>query len=194
MSHAWKFLCWSSCAVLSVAASGCCSFPMTRTFGVADNFSMAATNPDPIPYNPALPSFVAFLNAGGVTTASMKTFDDQTTNRHMVATLRHGLRSCFASAVAQNRTLSLCFTARAVNGSTGNDAVNIYDTNMTTNTFTQIASTAIAPPLIANWTPVTTALLCINLTPQMASGQIGDVLQFVVQDDTAVDSITMTIQ
>ena len=75
-----------------------CSYPMSSTFGLNDNFASIPT--DPIPYNPALPEFVTYLNGTGVTTANMKTFDNLTANRHFVATLRHGLRGCFPAQSA----------------------------------------------------------------------------------------------
>jgi len=173
---------------LGGTAQGPCGLPQFRTFGVADNF---AGGPDPIPYNPASPQFVTFLNNNGIATANMKTFDDQTINRHMVATLRHGLRNCFGGANA----LTLCFLARSSPQTsslqTGNDSVTIYNTDFTNNTFPVVYSSAIAPTLTPTWNPNTTAGLCINLTTQMQSNQIGDMLQFRVQDDTSVDYIAM---
>lgn len=167
-----------------------CLYPMTATFGVADNFSLSGT-PDPIPYNPALPQFVAFLNSQGLPTSSLKTFDNQAINHHMVATLRHGLRHCFSGATS----LKLCFRARAGIGSQ-NDNVYIYDTQFSNGnaTFPVIFSSRIAPNLISTWNTGTTATICINLTPQMVSHQVGDLLQFRVEDDTAVDFIQMKLQ
>jgi hypothetical protein len=170
------------------AIMGCCSYPVTRTFGIADNF--AAVPADPVPYSPAFPPFVTFLNNNGVTTANMTTFDALTADHHMVATLRHGLRGCFPGATS----LNLCFRARALAGQPDNDGVVIYNTNLTNNTFQIIYNSAIKPTLIASWNTSATATLCIDLTSQMMSGQIGDMLQFKVQDDTAVDHITMTLQ
>jgi hypothetical protein len=169
------------------ASKAQCVYPITSTFGVADNFSLST--PDPIPYNPALPQFVAFLNGAGLPTSKMKTFDNQAVDHHMVATLRHGLRHCFSGATS----LKLCFRARAGSGSK-NDAVYVYNTNFTNNTFPVIFSSAITPALISSWNPGTTAMLCINLTQQMTNNQIGDMLQFRVEDDTAVDFIRMTLQ
>jgi hypothetical protein len=168
-------------------AQAACVYPMSAQFGVADNF--AAVPSDPIPYNPALPQFVTFLNGLGIPTANMKTFDDLTSNRHMVATLRHGLRACFPGATS----LTLCFRARAHNDVPGNDSVTLYDTDFGVYSFPVVYSSSIAPTLIGSWPIGTTATLCINLTPQMVANQIGDMLQFRVQDDTAVDFIQMTL-
>ena len=175
-------------ATVSFTTWGCCSYPITRTFGVADSFAAVPT--DPAPYAPAYPQFVTFLNNNGVATANMTTFDVLTADRHMVATLRHGLRSCFAGA----SSLNLCFQARALSGQPYNDSVVIYNTDFTNNTFPIIHNTAIAPTLIATWNSGANATICIDLTTQMMNGQIGDMLQFRVQDDTAVDHITMTLQ
>lgn len=171
---------------VSLVVAGCCSYPITRTFGTVDNFS---PTPDPIPYNPAFPPFVTFLNSSGIATNVLTTFDDQTPNRHWVATLRHGLRSCFAGATS----LDLCFRARALAGQPGNDGVVLYNTNFTNNTFPVIFSGTITPTLIPAWNPGANSTLCIDLTPQMAGGQIGDMLQFRLQDDTSIDFITMTL-
>ena len=153
----------------------------------ADMFNLML--PDPNPYPLALPEFVTFLNGLGVPTAIMKTFDDQTSDRHMVASLRHGLRGCFGGATS----LNLCFRARALPGGSSNDSVAIYNTDFGTYLFPVVFSSAIAPTLIAAWPTGTNATLCINLTSQMTGGMIGDMLQFRVQDDTAVDVITMTL-
>lgn len=191
---------WTSAKVM-IASVGClfvlgcsaskaaaqCQYPIVRMFGVADNFS--ASTPDPTPYNPAFPQFVSFLNNQGIATANMTRFDAQTSNLHMVATLRHGLRSCFGGATA----LMLCIRARALSFNANNDSVTIYNTNFTNNTFPVIYSKAIVPTLAPTWTPSTTSLLCIDLTPQMTSNQIGDMLQFRLQDDTAVDFIAMVL-
>ena len=166
-------------------AEAACVYPMSTQFGVADNFAAMPT--DPIPYNPALPQFVSYLNMQGISTANMKTFDDVTSNHHMVATLRHGLRNCFAGATS----LTLCFRAKAHNDVPGNDSVTIYNTDFGVYSFPVVYSSAIAPTLIPSWTIGTTATLCIDLTSQMAL--IGDMLQFRVQDDSAVDFITMTV-
>jgi len=166
-------------------AEAACVYPMSTQFGVADNFAAMPT--DPIPYNPALPQFVSYLNMQGISTANMKTFDDVTSNHHMVATLRHGLRNCFAGATS----LTLCFRAKAHNDVPGNDSVTIYNTDFGVYSFPGVYSSSIAPTLIPSWTIGTTATLCIDLTSQMAL--IGDMLQFRVQDDSAVDFITMTV-
>jgi len=166
-------------------AEAACVYPMSTQFGVADNFAAMPT--DPIPYNPALPQFVSYLNMQGISTANMKTFDDVTSNHHMVATLRHGLRNCFAGATS----LTLCFRAKAHNDVPGNDSVTIYNTDFGVYSFPVVYSSSIAPTLIPSWTIGTTATLCIDLTSQMAL--IGDMLQFRVQDDSAVDFITMTV-
>lgn len=174
-------------AIISFAAVGCsCNYPMTSTFGTPDAF---AAPPDPVPYNPAFPPFVTFLNSIGVATANMTSFDTLTADLHVVATLRHGLRGCFVGATQ----LTLCFNARALPGTPKNDGVVIYNTDLTNNTFQVIYNSAIAPTLVPTWTANTNATLCIDLTAQMLSNQIGDMLQFRVQDDTAVDSITMTL-
>ena len=173
--------------LLGVRAEAACVYPMSTQFGVADNFAAVPT--DPIPYNPALPQFVSYLNGLGIPTANMKTFDDLTANRHMVATLRHGLRGCFAGAT----TLTLCFRAKAHADVPGNDTVTIYNTDFGVYSFPVVYSSAIAPTLIPSWTIGTTATLCIDLTSQMVANQIGDMLQFRVQDDSAVDFITMTL-
>jgi hypothetical protein len=171
----------------ATAQAACPPFPITSTFGVNDNFAPVPT--DPIPYNPALPQFVSYLNGLGIPTANMKTFDDLTPNRHMVATLRHGLRGCFPGATS----LKLCFRARAHADIPTNDTVAIYDTDFGVYSFPVIYSSAIAPTLTPTWTSGTTALLCIDLTAQMMANQVGDMLQFKVQDDSAVDYITMTL-
>ena len=188
MNSSWTLLCRALCAAACLALVGCCSYPTTRKFGVADNFSLIPD--DPVPYNPAFPPFVAFLNTNGISTANLATFDDQTPNRHMVATLRHGLRSCFAGAT----TLDLCFSARALSDQPQNDSVVIYNTDLANNTFQTIYSAAIAPTLIPTWNPEDASTLCIDLTSPMTGGQIGDMLQFMLQDDTSVDVITMTLQ
>jgi hypothetical protein len=171
--------------LIGAPAQAACVYPMSTQFGLADNFAAIPT--DPIPYNPALPQFVTYLNGIGITTANMKTFDDLTPNRHMVATLRHGLRACFPGA----NHLTLCFRAKAHNDVPTNDSVTIYDTDFGIYSFPVVYSSAIAPTLIPSWTIGTTATLCIDLTSQMAA--IGDMLQFRVQDDSAVDFITMTL-
>jgi hypothetical protein len=174
-------------AFCAVRAEAQCVYPMTTQFGLNDNFAAAPV--DPIPYNPALPQFVSYLNGIGVPTANMKTFDNLTSNRHFVATLRHGLRSCFPGA----SSLSLCFRGRAHNDVPTNDSVTIYDTDFGFYTFPVIHSSSIAPALIASWTNPTTATVCINLTAQMLANQVGDMLQIRIQDDSAVDYITMTL-
>jgi hypothetical protein len=159
---------------------------MSSTFGLVDNF---APNPtDPIPYTPAYPPFVSFLNSQMIATASMKTFDDVTPNRHMVATLRHGLAGCFPGATS----LTLCFRARAHNDVPANDGVVIYNT-IFPSTFPVIYSSALVPTLTPSWTIGMTSTLCIDLTTQMQNSQIGDMLQFRLQDDSAVDYIRMTL-
>ncbi|HKV09309.1 MAG TPA: hypothetical protein VJ725_14290 [Thermoanaerobaculia bacterium] len=164
-----------------------CVYPMTTQFGLNDNFAAAPT--DPIPYNPALPQFVSYLNGLGIPTANMKTFDNLTSNRHFVATLRHGLRGCFPGATS----LTLCFRARAHADVPSNDSVTLYDTDFGVYSFPVVYSSSIAPTLIGTWNSGTTATLCINLTSQMTSNLIGDMLQMRIQDDTAVDFITMTL-
>jgi hypothetical protein len=180
-------------AVICLAVLWCarvdaqCVYPMSSTFGVNDNF--AAVPIDPIPYTPALPQFVTYMNGLGVPTANLKTFDNLTSNRHFVASLRHGLRACFPGATS----LTLCFRARAHADLPGNDTVAIHDTDFGVYSFPVIYSSAFVPTLIGAWNSGTTATLCINLTPQMTGGLIGDMLQFRTQDDTAVDFITMTL-
>ncbi|HEX4960706.1 MAG TPA: hypothetical protein VF173_07690 [Thermoanaerobaculia bacterium] len=165
-----------------------CLYPITVTFGVADNFSPGT--PDPIPYNPALPEFVTYLtNTYGADPTHMITFDDPTPNRWMVATLSHGLRKCFCGATS----LKLCFRASAHGDIPSNDTVNIYDTDFPSFTFPSVYGNYIAS-LVGSWNAGDTATICIDLTSQMTTGQIGDMLQFAVQDDTAVDYITMTLQ
>lgn len=44
----------------AVRAEAQCVYPKVSTFGVVDNFAAIPT--DPIPYNPALPQFVTYLN------------------------------------------------------------------------------------------------------------------------------------
>lgn len=171
----------------STAVQAQCVYPTTVQFGVMDNFAAMPT--DPIPYTPALPQFVTYLNGLGIPTANMKTFDNLTSNRHFVATLRHGLRGCFPGA----SSLTLCFRARAHNDIPTNDSVVLHNTDFGVYSFPVVYSSAIAPTLIGSWTNPTTAVLCINLTPQMIGGLIGDMLQMRVQDDTAVDWITMTL-
>lgn len=167
-----------------------CTYPTTVTFGVADNFNLVI--PDPIPYGaPAyvFPDFDLYLSGISVPPASRKTFDSMQSNRHMVATLRHGLRGCFPGA----SSLTLCFRARAHNDIPTNDSVTIYNTDFGVYSFPVVYSSSLAPTLTPTWTAGTTATLCINLTAQMTGGLIGDMLQFRVQDDTAVDHITMTM-
>lgn len=164
-----------------------CTYPMVSTFGLNDNFAGIPT--DPIPYNPALPQFVTYMNSLGVPTANLKTFDNLTSNRHFVATLRHGLRGCFPGA----SSLILCVRARAHADLPGNDTLTIHDTDFGVYSFPVIYSSAIVPTLIGAWNNGTVANLCINLTPQMTANQIGDMLQLRTQDDTAVDFITMTL-
>lgn len=167
-----------------------CTYPMTSTFGLADSFSLVT--PDPIPYGaPAyvFPDFDTYLTSIGVTQAIRKTFDPLTSNRHMVATLRHGLRGCFPGA----SSLTLCFRARGHSDLPGNDSVTIYNTDFGVYSFPVVYNSSIAPTLTPTWTNGSNATLCINLTSQMTGGLIGDMLQFRVQDDTAVDVITMTL-
>ncbi|MDX2000258.1 MAG: hypothetical protein SF066_21270 [Thermoanaerobaculia bacterium] len=171
----------------ATAVQAQCVYPTTVQFGVMDNFAAMPT--DPIPYTPALPQFVTYLNGLGIPTANMKTFDNLTSNRHFVATLRHGLRGCFPGAAS----LTLCFRARAHNDIPTNDTVAIYNTDFGVYSFPVVYASAIAPTLIGAWPNGTTATLCINLTSQMTGGFIGDMLQFKIQDDTAVDWITMTL-
>lgn len=168
-------------------ASPACTYPMIATFGVADNFNLAS--PDPIPFNPAHPAFVAFLNGQGIPTANLKTFDSTTSNRHMVATLIHGLAACFPTA----RALELCFRARAHSDIPGNDRAFVYDTDFVNGTFPVLDSAFLAPDLISAWTIGQVADLCFDLTAQMNSGAVGNMLQFRVQDDTAVDVITLRL-
>lgn len=183
-----RLLCTTILAAASLAAIGCgCTYPKLTNFGTQDAF--AAVPVDPAPYNPAFPEFVTFLNGQGIATASMATFDNLGANKHMVATLRHGLRNCFAGA----SSLKLCFDARSVSSNSNNDSVVVYDTNFSNNTFPVIHTSSIAPALIPTWTLGSNATLCIDLTAQMQSGQVGDMLQFRVQDDTAVDFITMEL-
>jgi hypothetical protein len=184
-----RLLCSIILAAVSFASIGCgCTYPKITNFGAQDAF--AAVPVDPAPYNPAFPQFVTFLNGQGIATANMATFDNLASNRHMVATLRHGLRGCFAGA----SSLTLCFGARSVSADSTNDGVVIYDTNFTNNTFPVIHNSTIAPALSPTWTQGSNATLCIDLTAQMLAGTIGDMLQFRVQDDTAVDFITMELQ
>lgn len=167
-----------------------CTYPTTVTFGVADSFSLIT--PDPIPYGPpalVFPYFDPYLTGIGVPPASRKTYDSVQPDRHMVATLRHGLRGCFAGA----SSLTLCFRAMAHPGGSANDSVAIYNTDFGVYSFPVVYGSYIVPTLAPTWTSGTTATLCINLTAQMTGGLIGDMLQFRVQDDTAVDHITMTL-
>ncbi len=176
-------------AAVALAVAGCsCPYPITRTFGTNDNF--AAVPADPVPYNPAYPPFVTFLNNNGIPSGVLATFDNPIPNRHVVATLRHGLRSCFPGATS----LKLCFHAHSVSGQSTNDGVVIYDTNLTNNTFQVIHNSSIAPALIPTWTSNMTATPCIDLTAQMQANHIGDMLQFRVEDDTEVDYIQMILQ
>lgn len=180
-------------AVICLAVLWCarvdaqCVYPMSSTFGVNDNFAAVPT--DPIPYNPALPQFVTYMNGLGVPTANLKTFDNLTSNRHFVATLRHGLRGCFPGATS----LTLCVRARGHADLPGNDTLTIHDTDFGVYSFPVVYSSAIVPTLIGAWNNGTVATLCIDLTPQMTGGFIGDMLQLRTQDDTGVDFITMTL-
>lgn len=160
-----------------------CAPVTTVTFGQMDNFG---GGPDPIPYAPtALPEFVSFLNAQGIPTARLKTLDDGTANRHTVATLRHGLRGCFAA----NCTLRLCFRARAHADVPQDDRVTIYNTDFGTYNFPQVTSLPVVPNLRASWNPGEVATMCMPL--DMA--QVGDMLQFQMQDDSSVDYIQMIL-
>lgn len=174
-------------AVVFAAAPASAQCPITGVgFGASDSFSLTPP-PDPNPYSLALPEFVNYLNTAlGIPTASMKTFDHLTSNRHFVASLRHGLRRCFPGG-----QLKLCIWARAHNDVPTNDSVTIYNTDFGVWSFPVIYSSVIAPTLIASWTNPTTATLCIDLTTQMNGNQIGDMLQIRIQDDTAVDGISM---
>jgi hypothetical protein len=175
---------------LCFSTLGCmCSFPMTRTFGVNDSFS---GGPDPVPFMPALPQFITFLGNSGI--ASTKTFDDDTPNSHIVATLRHGLKGCFGEAIGQSRTLTLCFSARAHSDDPSDDSVTIHDTDSPSFTFPVVFSGPIVPTLSPTWKSADTGMLCIDLTPQMQANQVGNMLQVRLGDDTEVDFITMTLQ
>jgi hypothetical protein len=160
-----------------------CAAVTTVTFGSMDNF---AGGPDPLPYAPtALPEFVNFLNLQGIPTARLKTLDDGTSNRHTVATLRHGLRGCFAA----NCTLKLCFRARAHADTPQNDRVTVYNTDFGVYNFPQVTSVPVVPTLRATWNPGEVATMCMPLNMNL----VGDMLQFQMQDDSAVDYIQMIL-
>lgn len=160
-----------------------CAPVTTVTFGTVDNF---AGGPDPIPYAPtALPEFVNFLNLQGISTARLKTLDDGTANRHTVATLRHGLKSCFAPQC----TLKLCFRARAHADVPQDDKVTIYNTDFGVWNFPQVASAPVVPNLRPTWNPGEVATMCMPLDMNL----VGDMLQFQMQDDSSVDYIQMTL-
>ncbi|NMO16582.1 hypothetical protein HPC49_08900 [Pyxidicoccus fallax] len=160
-----------------------CAPVTTVTFGTADNFG---GGPDPLPYAPtALPEFVSYLNSQGIPTARLKTLDDSTANRHTVATLRHGLRGCFAPSCS----LTLCFRARAHLDTPQDDRVTVYNTDFGTYGFPQVTSLPVVPALRATWNPGEAGTLCMPLD----MSQVGDMLQFQMQDDSAVDVIWMTL-
>jgi hypothetical protein len=164
-------------------AQAVCAPVTTVTFGTADNFG---GGPDPLPYAPtALPEFVSYLNSQGVPTAQLKTLDDGTANRHTVATLRHGLRGCFAPGC----TLKLCFRARAHADVPKDDRVTIYNTDFGTYNFPQVTSLPVVPALRATWNPGEVATMCMPLDMNL----VGDMLQFQMQDDSSVDYIQMTL-
>lgn len=160
-----------------------CPGVTTVTFGTMDNFG---GGPDPLPYAPtALPEFVSFLNAQAIPTTRLKTLDDATSGRHTVATLRHGLRGCFAA----NCTLKLCFRARALAGVPQNDRVTIYNTDFGAYTFPQVTSLPVVPNLRASWNPGESDTMCMPLNMNL----VGDMLQFQLQDATVVDYIQMVL-
>jgi hypothetical protein len=164
-------------------AQAVCPGVTTVTFGTNDNF---AGGPDPLPYAPtALPDFVSYLNGQGIPTAQLKTLDDGTTGKHTVATLRHGLRSCFAA----NCTLQLCFRARALLGVPQNDRVTVYNTDFGTYAFPQVASVPVVPNLQPSWNPGQIATMCMPLNMNL----VGDMLQFQMQDASSVDYIQMIL-
>jgi hypothetical protein len=159
-----------------------CSQVMTATFGLADNFANGA---DPIPYTPAMPEFVNYLALQGVASTQLKTFDDFTANRHMVATLRHGLRSCFAP----NCSLKLCVRARAHADAPKDDRISVYNTDFGVYSFPSVTSVPVVPALVPSWNPGDLNTLCVPLNMNL----VGDMLQFQMQDDTAVDYIQMVL-
>lgn len=171
-------------ATTAAPARGQC--PQTNViFEWPDYFAPPAA---PIPYNPALPQFVSFLNVNlGIPTANLKSFDDLTPNKHFVATLRHGLRHCFPGS-----SLKLYMRAQAHSDVPTNDSVTIYDTDFGVWSFPVIFSSAIQGPLIGSWANPTTAILTIDLTAQMNGNLVGDMLQVRIQDDTAVDFIGLS--
>ncbi|QSQ24795.1 hypothetical protein JY651_07585 [Pyxidicoccus parkwayensis] len=164
-------------------AQAVCPGVTTVTFGTIDNFG---GGPDPLPYAPtALPEFVSYLNAQGIPTGQLKTLDDGTSNKHTVATLRHGLRSCFGSTC----TLKLCFRARAHADVPQDDRVTIYNTDFGVYSFPQVTSQPVVPNLRATWNPGEVATLCMPLNMAL----VGDMLQFQMQDDSSVDYIQMIL-
>ena len=164
-------------------AQAVCAPVTTVTFGTADNFG---GGPDPLPYAPtALPEFVTYLNSQGIPTAQLKTLDDGTANRHTVATLRHGLRGCFAPGC----TLKLCFRARAHADVPKDDRVTIYNTDFGTYAFPQVTSLPVVPALRATWNAGEVATMCMPLDMNL----VGDMLQFQMQDDSSVDYIQMVL-
>jgi hypothetical protein len=160
-----------------------CAAVTTVTFGTMDDFAGGA---DPLPYAPtALPEFVSYLNSQGIPTARLETLDDFTANRHTVATLRHGLRGCFAPGCS----LRLCFRARAHADVPQDDRVTIYNTDFGVYSFPQVTSLPVVPNLRASWTPGEVGVMCMPLD----MSKVGDMLQFQMQDDSAVDYIQMIL-
>jgi|GEM_PF-5812565 len=162
-----------------------CTPNMSVTFGTADNF---VGGPDPLPYAPtALPEFVNFLAANSIPVSQLKTLDDATSNRHTVATLRHGLRSCFTQTPFC--ALTLCAHARALPTAPQKDSITVYDTDFGTYSFPVIASTTVVPALAPTWNPGQTAFLCMPLPIT----SVGDMLQFRMQNSSMVDFIRINL-
>lgn len=162
-----------------------CSSLMAVTFGTADNFAGGA---DPLPYAPtALPEFVNHLASLGIPSSQLKTLDDPTPNRHTVATLRHGLRSCFTQTPFC--ALTLCAYARGTADVPQDDSITVYDTDFNVYSFPVVASASVVPSLAASWNVGSTAMLCM----QLPINQVGDMLQFRMQDDSMVDFIRITL-
>ena len=168
------------------SASAVPVYPATATFGVADNFS--TVTPDPVLYNPATPPFVSYLVANGVPLSRMTSFDNPNANLHRVATLRHGLRGCFS----QTRQLSLCFNARSVTGLSTDDALTLYN-GPPQGPYAAFYSAAMSTISGTPWSMGSQGVVCVDLSPQMHSGQITDEIQLRLQDDSDLDYIKLTV-
>lgn len=162
----------------------CAPGTYTATFGNIDAYAGGA-NSDPGPWapNPAMPAFMSFLAnpPNNIPLAQQTGFDNPNFDRKVVATMRHGLGGCFFITC----TLKLNFRAKALSNNPGDDVVYLFNTTSTT--FPQLTWDYLHNLNGAPWTTGQDKILSLDLTAQMNNGQVGDMLQLLVSDDTMVD-------